>query len=127
MLREITEEAKSFAIAKKGLAVLFVHTPADVGRSVLRRFLNPSSNRTEKADGGKASKLAKMIIACLDVRANDKGDLVVTKGDRYDVRKQTKQKEVRNLGKPIELARQYYKYGADKLSKHYWFPGLPSL
>ena len=30
--------------------------------------------------------LAKRIIACLDVRSNDKGDLVVTKGDQYDVR-----------------------------------------
>jgi glutamine amidotransferase/cyclase len=26
------------------------------------------------------------VIACLDVRANDNGDLVVTKGDQYDVR-----------------------------------------
>lgn len=30
--------------------------------------------------------LAKRVIACLDVRANDQGDLVVTKGDQYDVR-----------------------------------------
>lgn len=30
--------------------------------------------------------LAKRVIACLDVRANDHGDLVVTKGDQYDVR-----------------------------------------
>ena len=29
---------------------------------------------------------AKRIIACLDVRANDEGDLVATKGDQYDVR-----------------------------------------
>ncbi|XP_054797807.1 imidazole glycerol phosphate synthase hisHF, chloroplastic isoform X2 [Prosopis cineraria] len=87
----------------------------DVGLSVLRRFLNPNSNRT-KAGGGKASKLAKRVIACLDVRANDKGDLVVTKGDQYDVREQTKEKEVRNLGKPVELARQYYKDGADEIS-----------
>lgn len=28
----------------------------------------------------------KRIIACMDVRANDDGDLVVTKGDQYDVR-----------------------------------------
>ena len=28
--------------------------------------------------------LAKRIIACLDVRANDQGDLVVTKGDLID-------------------------------------------
>ncbi len=30
--------------------------------------------------------LSKRIIACLDVRSNDQGDLVVTKGDQYDVR-----------------------------------------
>jgi imidazole glycerol-phosphate synthase len=33
-----------------------------------------------------ATKLAKRVIACLDVRSNDAGDLVVTKGDQYDVR-----------------------------------------
>lgn len=35
---------------------------------------------------GDARGLAKRVIACLDVRANDAGDLVVTKGDQYDVR-----------------------------------------
>lgn len=30
--------------------------------------------------------LVKRVIACLDVRSNDQGDLVVTKGDQYDVR-----------------------------------------
>jgi len=34
------------------------------------------------------TKLAKRIIACLDVRSNDNGDLVVTKGDQHDVREQ---------------------------------------
>lgn len=34
------------------------------------------------------------VIACLDVRANDNGDLVVTKGDQYDVREQTVENEV---------------------------------
>lgn len=34
------------------------------------------------------------MIACLDVRANDEGDLVVTKGDQYDVREQTDENEV---------------------------------
>uniref|UniRef100_A0A2N9H1Z0 Glutamine amidotransferase domain-containing protein n=1 Tax=Fagus sylvatica TaxID=28930 RepID=A0A2N9H1Z0_FAGSY len=42
---------------------------------------------------GKASKLAKRVIACLDVRTNDNGDLVVTKGDQYDVREHTKENE----------------------------------
>lgn len=45
------------------------------------------------------------MIACLDVRANDTGDLVVTKGDQYDVRdNSTAGREVRNLGMPVDLA-----------------------
>ena len=35
------------------------------------------------------TQLSKRIIACLDVRSNDEGDLVVTKGDQYDVRENT--------------------------------------
>ncbi|XP_015899303.2 imidazole glycerol phosphate synthase hisHF, chloroplastic [Ziziphus jujuba] len=88
----------------------------DVGLSILRRFLNPKSQITKKPVEGKASKLAKRVIACLDVRTNDKGDLVVTKGDQYDVRENTKENEVRNLGKPVELAGQYYIDGADEIS-----------
>jgi len=57
--------------------------------------------------------LAKRIIACLDVRANDAGDLVVTKGDQYDVREKG---SVRNLGKPVDLARRYYEEGADEIT-----------
>ena len=57
--------------------------------------------------------LAKRIIACLDVRANDQNDLVVTKGDQYDVREMG---QVRNLGKPVELARRYYQEGADEIT-----------
>ncbi|XP_021847181.2 imidazole glycerol phosphate synthase hisHF, chloroplastic isoform X2 [Spinacia oleracea] len=88
----------------------------DVGLSILRRFLHPKSSISKKPAEGKASKLAKRVIACLDVRANDKGDLVVTKGDQYDVREQTEENEVRNLGKPVELAGQYYEDGADEIS-----------
>ncbi|GAB2298719.1 Imidazole glycerol phosphate synthase hisHF, chloroplastic [Dionaea muscipula] len=91
----------------------------DTGLSILRRFLYPSSPLTKAAimpNEGKATKLAKRVIACLDVRANDKGDLVVTKGDQYDVREQTEENEVRNLGKPVKLAGQYYKDGADEVS-----------
>ncbi|CAI9088366.1 OLC1v1022674C1 [Oldenlandia corymbosa var. corymbosa] len=88
----------------------------DVGLSVLRNFLDPKDGRTKKPVQGKASKLAKRIIACLDVRANDRGDLVVTKGDQYDVREQTDNNEVRNLGKPVDLAAEYYRDGADEVS-----------
>jgi imidazole glycerol-phosphate synthase len=61
----------------------------------------------------KETVLAKRIIACLDVRSNDRGDLVVTKGDQYDVRENG---EVRNLGKPVDLARRYYEEGADEIT-----------
>ncbi|KAM7280023.1 hypothetical protein ACFE04_007157 [Oxalis oulophora] len=88
----------------------------DVGLSVLRRFLYPKSPVAKKPTERKDSKLAKRVIACLDVRTNDRGDLVVTKGDQYDVRENTKENEVRNLGKPVDLAGQYYKDGADEVS-----------
>ncbi|ADH86758.1 imidazole glycerol phosphate synthase HisHF [Desulfurivibrio alkaliphilus] len=60
------------------------------------------------------TRLAKRIIACLDVRSNDQGDLVVTKGDQYDVRESGG--EVRNLGKPVELAARYFREGADEVT-----------
>ncbi|KAJ7786246.1 hypothetical protein B0H16DRAFT_24285 [Mycena metata] len=65
--------------------------------------------------------LTKRVIACMDVRANDAGDLVVTKGDQYDVREKnpsttvTAGGAVRNLGKPVALAARYYDAGADEL------------
>jgi imidazole glycerol-phosphate synthase len=60
--------------------------------------------------------LAKRVVACLDVRENDSGDLVVTKGDQYDVREKFADGgDVRNLGKPVELARRYYEEGADEV------------
>lgn len=56
------------------------------------------------------------VIACMDVRANDAGDLVVTKGDQYDVRESGGGGEVRNLGKPVALAKAYYEQGADEIT-----------
>ncbi|KAH8835718.1 hypothetical protein DL96DRAFT_1693958 [Flagelloscypha sp. PMI_526] len=64
-------------------------------------------------------KLTKRIIAALDVRTNDQGDLVVTKGDQYDVREKsdttTTGGAVRNLGKPVALSSKYYLEGADEI------------
>jgi glutamine amidotransferase/cyclase len=61
--------------------------------------------------------LTKRIVACLDVRSNDNGDLVVTKGDQYDVREKSDDTpgDVRNLGKPVDLARRYYHEMADEI------------
>ncbi|XP_066395943.1 imidazole glycerol phosphate synthase hisHF, chloroplastic-like isoform X3 [Miscanthus floridulus] len=64
------------------------------GLSILKNFLSPISSGTKVPTRRKTSKLAKRVIACLDVRSNDKGDLVVTKGDQYDVRDHTSSKEV---------------------------------
>ncbi|KAG0343430.1 Histidine biosynthesis bifunctional protein hisB [Podila humilis] len=69
-------------------------------------------------------QFTKRIVACLDVRANDQGDLVVTKGDQYDVREASAtagsseggKGDVRNLGKPVELARRYFEEGADEIT-----------
>ncbi|GFR45822.1 hypothetical protein Agub_g7278, partial [Astrephomene gubernaculifera] len=60
--------------------------------------------------------LAKRVIACLDVRSNDQGDLVVTKGDQYDVREKAGERDVRNLGKPVDLAARYFEEGADEVA-----------
>ncbi|XP_066395937.1 imidazole glycerol phosphate synthase hisHF, chloroplastic-like isoform X2 [Miscanthus floridulus] len=64
------------------------------GLSILKNFLSPISSGTKVPTRRKTSKLAKRVIACLDVRSNDKGDLVVTKGDQYDVRDHTSSKEL---------------------------------
>ncbi len=94
--------------------------PAGLG--LLDRFLSAAgrSGDPDKGSGadrvpvvGEPTRLAKRVIACLDVRANDAGDLVVTKGDQYDVRQEG---EVRNLGKPVDLARRYYEEGADEIT-----------
>lgn len=71
--------------------------------------VNPNASRST------GSALTKRIVACLDVRSNDAGDLVVTKGDQYDVREKDQGGEVRNLGKPVELARRYYHAQADEI------------
>lgn len=68
------------------------------------------------ADAGLTAGLTRRVIACLDVRTNDQGDLVVTKGDQYDVREKSDDRSVRNLGKPVELARRYYEDGADEVT-----------
>ncbi|OKY74077.1 MAG: imidazole glycerol phosphate synthase subunit HisH [Desulfobulbaceae bacterium DB1] len=89
----------------------------EAGLNILRNFLRcddlgalihaPGSGNIVK------TRMAKRVIACLDVRSNDNGDLVVTKGDQYDVRQEG---EVRNLGKPVELARRYFEEGADEVT-----------
>jgi glutamine amidotransferase/cyclase len=107
------------------------------GLEVLRRWLEASaeslSGTVDPAEVPKRQKwitdddtqrrkrrgLTKRIVACLDVRSNDQGDLVVTKGDQYDVREKADDEagkgDVRNLGKPVDLARRYYHESADEI------------
>ncbi|MCL2789160.1 MAG: imidazole glycerol phosphate synthase subunit HisF [Desulfobulbus sp.] len=83
------------------------------GLRLLENFLAGTRDAVRLTACPRTTTLAKRIIACLDVRANDHGDLVVTKGDQYDVRAEG---EVRNLGKPVELAHDYYEQGADEIT-----------
>lgn len=101
---------------QNGNVAAFQFHPEKSGEPGLRILGNFLSSDTLDSDDDivkTSSKLAKRIIACLDVRTNDDGDLVVTKGDRYDVREKG---QVRNLGKPVELARRYYEEGADEIT-----------
>ncbi|CEH14093.1 imidazoleglycerol phosphate synthase [Ceraceosorus bombacis] len=83
-------------------------------RGVLPKPLSQAIQPAQK-DG-----LTKRVVACLDVRSNDQGDLVVTKGESYDVREQSTSavaggRAVRNLGKPVALSERYYQEGADEV------------
>ena len=92
------------------------------GLRVLRAFLTGKGR--EAITDVTASReietgLTRRVIACLDVRTNDHGDLVVTKGDQYDVREKDTAAnggQVRNLGKPIDMARKYYEQGSDEIT-----------
>jgi glutamine amidotransferase/cyclase len=105
---------------EKGRVAAFQFHPeksGEAGLNILKNFLEGAglneSMPMELLTTGEPTRLAKRIIACLDVRTNDRGDLVVTKGDQYDVREKG---EVRNLGKPVDLARRYYEEGADEIT-----------
>lgn len=129
------------------------------GLEVLRRWLEEdgkavATGSVRRKDENVQADLVrkgftKRIVACLDVRTNDAGDLVVTKGDQYDVREAEEptptltsnppptasstsatanddstpasldppaKRDVRNLGKPVDLARRYFAEGADEIA-----------
>jgi glutamine amidotransferase/cyclase len=83
------------------------------GLRIIKNFLDSETDTKLPASVSQKTQLAKRVIACLDVRTNDQGDLVVTKGDQYDVREEG---VVRNLGKPVDLAKRYYEEGADEIT-----------
>lgn len=115
------EEEFIGAVAKGNILVTQFHPEKSgvAGLRVIKAFLEGDSKIDTIVNGEvKAAKegLTKRVIACLDVRTNDQGDLVVTKGDQYDVREKTSGGNVRNLGKPVEMARKYYEQGADEVT-----------
>ena len=101
---------------QKGNIIATQFHPEKSGRAgllILKNFLETAGQAISPVRLSTRTTLAKRIIACLDVRANDQGDLVVTKGDQYDVRENG---AVRNLGQPVALARRYYQEGADEIT-----------
>ena len=92
------------------------------GLATLRAFLNSQPKellQVPLAGNLKDDGLTRRIVACLDVRTNDEGDLVVTKGDQYDVREKGGDDtggKVKNLGKPVDMAKRYYEQGADEVT-----------
>jgi len=92
-----------------------------IGAFLKSSFASPAASLATHASavvyGTTKTQLARRVIACLDVRSNENGDLVVTKGDQYDVKERSDGKAaVRNLGKPVTLAQRYYDEGADEIS-----------
>ena len=116
------------AVAKENVFATQFHPEKSgaAGLRVLKAFLEGKPvrqlHRTGATEDLVAQKgLTRRVIACLDVRTNDQGDLVVTKGDQYDVREKAGATsgaggQVRNLGKPVDMARKYYEQGADEVT-----------
>ncbi|CAM1500777.1 Fc.00g099390.m01.CDS01 [Cosmosporella sp. VM-42] len=113
------------AVAKGNIYATQFHPEKSgvAGLRTLRAFLTGSgvANLATAAPDAPAPApnkdlLTRRVIACLDVRTNDQGDLVVTKGDQYDVREKGDDRSVRNLGKPVEMAKRYYEEGADEVT-----------
>ncbi|KAF2862977.1 imidazole glycerol phosphate synthase HisHF [Piedraia hortae CBS 480.64] len=107
------------AISKSNILATQFHPEKSgvAGLRVLKSFLSGTPNPSNPPNPQFVPRgLTNRIIACLDVRTNDSGDLVVTKGDQYDVREKNPTASIRNLGKPISKAQEYYHQGADEIT-----------
>ena len=122
---------KFISAVQKGSIVACQFHPEKSGQTGLnfvKGFLKSVENGTISTsthltiDPKSETQLVKRVVVALDVRQNDHGDLVVTKGDQYDVRENEKEGVVtgrggvRNLGKPVALAGRYYQEGADEIA-----------
>lgn len=110
------------AVARRNILATQFHPEKSgvAGLKVLKAFLNGNEwvTSNEQSSQHVGQGLTRRVIACLDVRTNDQGDLIVTKGDQYDVREKGDigGGHVRNLGKPVEMARKYYEQGSDEIT-----------
>ncbi|QPG74673.1 Histidine biosynthesis bifunctional protein hisB [Brettanomyces nanus] len=118
------------AVAKGNIFATQFHPEKSgaAGLNVIKAFLQqqkvtslPETQSQMQESSSKAIEvtptgLTRRIIACLDVRTNDQADLVVTKGDQYDVREKRAGGDVKSLGKPVQLAEKYYRQGADEVT-----------
>ncbi|KAH9900194.1 imidazole glycerol phosphate synthase HisHF [Xylariomycetidae sp. FL2044] len=109
------------AVAKNNILATQFHPEKSgvAGLRLIKSFLTGEGAKTLGQDvrgPAPTGGLTRRVIACLDVRTNDQGDLVVTKGDQYDVREKGSDRNVRNLGKPVEMAKRYYEQGADEVT-----------
>ena len=132
ILTSTTYEGQRFVSAvQRGAVVATQFHPEKsgaTGLAVLKGFLeaavagtiDTAQPLTVVPSAATSTQLTKRIVVALDVRSNDHGDLVVTKGDQYDVREKTEEEGqkggVRNLGKPVALAGRYYQEGADEIA-----------
>jgi glutamine amidotransferase/cyclase len=116
-LTKYEDESFIAALSKNNLFMTQFHPEKSghAGLHVIDCFLKQEKYSTITSSN-RISGLTKRVVACLDVRTNDNGDLVVTKGDQYDVRERNEDgSKVRNLGKPVQVAEKYYQQGADEV------------